>query len=306
MKMNLNASIPIGFFLSKKKQNDSSKNQLIDYYEKAGPDYKAWSPNFNMHFGYYRKWMNPFNREAMLQEMNKVVLGKLKIKKNHVANLVDMGCGMGTTLRQASCEFPNIRCTGVTLVPWQKKQAETLNDQLNQNDNIQILLENYTSTSLPSSSVDHVIAIESSCYATGADKQDLLTEIHRVLKPGGTFVIADGFLKTKKRMPNILKSTYSRLCKSWALSELGNIEEVKKTANELRFSNVFAQDISWRVAPSVAHVPSTVIRFLLKQLFSKERMNKYRWDNLISPLLTMVLGLHRSFFGYYLVSGEKL
>ena len=33
------------------------------YYEEAGPDYAAWSPHFNMHFGFFRWGMNPFNRE---------------------------------------------------------------------------------------------------------------------------------------------------------------------------------------------------------------------------------------------------
>ena len=36
------------------------------YYEEAGPDYAAWSPGFNMHFGFFRWGMNPFHREAML------------------------------------------------------------------------------------------------------------------------------------------------------------------------------------------------------------------------------------------------
>ena len=29
------------------------------YYEEAGPDYAAWSPHFNMHFGFFRWGINP-------------------------------------------------------------------------------------------------------------------------------------------------------------------------------------------------------------------------------------------------------
>jgi hypothetical protein len=39
--------------------------------------------------------------------------------------------------------------------------------------------------------------------------------------------------------------------------------------------------------------------------FGKEPMTKERWDNLKSPLFTMVLGSARSHFGYYLISGTK-
>jgi hypothetical protein len=32
---------------------------LEQYYREAGPDYEAWSREFNMHFGYYRVGANP-------------------------------------------------------------------------------------------------------------------------------------------------------------------------------------------------------------------------------------------------------
>jgi hypothetical protein len=43
---------------------------LEQYYREAGPDYAAWSREFNMHFGYYRAGSNPLHREAMLEQMN--------------------------------------------------------------------------------------------------------------------------------------------------------------------------------------------------------------------------------------------
>ncbi|MEM9338903.1 MAG: methyltransferase domain-containing protein [Bacteroidota bacterium] len=194
----------------------------------------------------------------------------------------------------------------MTLVPWQKQEAEKLNKRAGLENRIQILTEDYTATSISNNSVDHVMAIESGCYAKGADKADLLAEIHRILKPGGSFVIADGFLKSKKRQGLVLRKAYEQLCRSWALTELGNINEVLEKIDQLGFENVNAQNISWKVAPSVAHVPHTVISFLMKQFFfGKDKMTKERWDNLKSPLLTMVLGLHQRHFGYYLVKGQK-
>ena len=41
------------------------------YYEEAGPDYAAWSPHFNMHFGFFRWGMNPLKREAMLEQIDR-------------------------------------------------------------------------------------------------------------------------------------------------------------------------------------------------------------------------------------------
>ncbi len=304
--MTINKSFLFSAYHTQGNISLAQNDPLIDYYEKAGPDYKEWSSNFNMHFGYHERGMNPFNREEMLQKMNEKVLSSLGIDGNSPASIVDMGCGLGATLRYASPRFPKLKCHGVTIVPWQKQKADQLNSLAPETSPIKIVLEDYVKTGFADESVDHVIAIESGCYAEGTNKAHLLKEIHRILKPGGSFVMADGFLKTTKPLRGFLGVAYRQLCRSWALSELGVIGEIRKELNRLDFSQIKCRDISWRVAPSVAHVPLTVVKFLLKQsLFSKKSMNKERWDNLKSPLLTMVLGLHQSQFGYFLVTGIK-
>jgi len=48
---------------------DPGHSRLIAYYEQAGPDFAQWSAGFNMHFGYYRRGLNPLDRESMLNEL---------------------------------------------------------------------------------------------------------------------------------------------------------------------------------------------------------------------------------------------
>src|SRR5271154_240123 len=72
---------------------------LEQYYSEAGPDYAAWSPEFNMHFGYYRAGTNPLDREAMLEQMNAEVLARLQVDGIVEPQLLDLGCGLGATLR---------------------------------------------------------------------------------------------------------------------------------------------------------------------------------------------------------------
>jgi MPBQ/MSBQ methyltransferase len=284
----------------------SKKEQIINYYEKAGRDYYAWSKKYNMHFGYFEKGINPFSRELMLDNLNKKVFQKLRI--NSPSAIADFGCGLGATLRYGATHYPQNTFKGVTIVPWQAEQAEILNkkDSSHPAKSIELIVGDYCHTPFESNSLDAVYAIESSCYATGNSKSDLLKEIHRVLKPGGRFVISDGFIKKKIDPNSFLGSAYTQLCNSWALTELGNIHDVHQYLKTLDFDNIEIEDISMKVAPSVAHVPYTVISFLIRELlFGKESMNKERWDNLKSPLLTMVLGSARSSFGYYFVSGTK-
>ena len=79
---------------------------LEQYYREAGPDYAAWSREFNMHFGYYRAGLNPLRRESMLEQMNTEVLVRLNV--NHLAEpqLLDLGCGLGATLRSFARRLP--------------------------------------------------------------------------------------------------------------------------------------------------------------------------------------------------------
>ncbi|MEM7106600.1 MAG: methyltransferase domain-containing protein [Bacteroidota bacterium] len=280
--------------------------KLLTYYEDAGPDYGHWSKNFNMHFGYYQCGINPFNREALLDNMNKRVFEELHPKDFSGTLLVDLGCGLGATLRSFRKTIIKTKLTGVTIVPWQVEKARALNHLDERNHNIKILTADYSDTPLEDNSVDYIVAIESACHASGPSKLVLLKEMHRILRPGGRFVIADGFRKTHRMLKGILKKAYQTLCSSWAIEQLGNILEVEKSLKALGFVELHKRDISWRVAPSVAHVPGTVFTFLMKQLFDKNsKMTPQRWNNLKSPLLTMFVGLARKEFGYYMISGTK-
>jgi ubiquinone/menaquinone biosynthesis C-methylase UbiE len=283
----------------------TKKERIVNYYEKAGRDYYAWSSQYNMHFGFYRWGMNPFARETMLDQLNWQVLERLKLNSKLPQTCVDFGCGLGTTLRHGGKHFPNVSFKGITIVPWQVDQARKLNKEGGYKS-IEIIEADYCRTPLETNSVDAVYAIESSCYATGDTKFDLLSEIHRVLKPGGRFVIADGFVKEEIPPNRFLHRIYQELCSSWALTELGNIVSVEQQLRKLNFANIEVEDVSMNIAPSVVHVPFTVLLFLINELlFGKEKMTKERWGNLKSPLLTMILGLARRYFGYYFVSGLK-
>src|SRR5260221_6250301 len=92
---------------------------LEQYYREAGPDYAAWSREFNMHFGYYRGGVNPVRRETMLEQMNAEVLARLKLEGIAEPQLLDLGCGLGATLRSFALRLPQAQLLGSTRVPLQ-------------------------------------------------------------------------------------------------------------------------------------------------------------------------------------------
>ena len=67
-----------------------------------------------------------------------------------------------------------------------------------------------------------------------------------------------------------------------------------------------AEDISWRISPSVLHVPRVTLKFLAGELLlRRKKLNSVRWGHIVAFLLAPWIGLGRRYFGYYLVTARK-
>lgn len=290
-----------------KSINSTTKARIIRYFEGAGLDYSEWSSAFNMHFGYYSRGMNPFNLEALLDNMNAKVLRELQIQNYEKPIVLDLGCGLGTSSRYMAKQLEQATFYGLTITPWQIKYGAKLTAEAGLQNQVHHLEASYTNIPMPDNSVDAAFAIESACYATGAKKLDFLKELHRVLKPGGRFVITDGFRKHSKPLPWLLDKIYQKNLKCWALEELANIHACTKALKTLGFEHVHVEDASWKVAPSFAYVPWITLKFLTKHLWKGTftSLDQERINNATAPILGMLMGASRPHFGYYILSGRK-
>jgi len=260
---------------------------LEQYYSEAGPDYAAWSPEFNMHFGYYCGGANPFDREAMLEQMNAEVLMRLQLDAVTEPQLLDLGCGLGATLRSFARRLPSANLLGVTRVPWQVEQARTLNAAASCGERVEVIEGDYEDiTLLRPSSFDGVYALESSCHAHGTDKGQLLEQAHRLLKPGGRIVVADGFLKDGHFTSRLQQRIYRKLCECWVIEELAHLDSFTARLEQLGFTNITVEHLQFRVAPSVLHIPWVTLKFLLTDVvFGQREMTRARWNNVLAPVL---------------------
>jgi MPBQ/MSBQ methyltransferase len=279
---------------------------LEEYYSEAGPDYAAWSPEFNMHFGFYRAGANPFNREAMLEQMNAEVFTRLHVDGIPAPRLLDLGCGLGATLRSFARRMPQARLLGLTRVPWQVEHARTLNEQAGHGDRIRIIDGDYEDTILPRALYDGVYALESSCHAHGSDKAALLSEAHRLLRPGGHLVIADGFLASNRFVTPLQQRIYRKLCECWVIEELAQLQLFTARLEQLGFTNVVVERLQLRVAPSVLHIPWVTLRFLLTDVvFGQRRMTRARWNNVIAPVLLPLVSAPLGPMTYCMITATK-
>jgi MPBQ/MSBQ methyltransferase len=271
--------------------------ETTNFYNEATEDYEFWSPDFNMHFGYYSPFRtNPFRRDSMLNEMNRQIFTRL----GNAKNLCDLGCGMGGTMRYGLRNNTKLKITGLTLSDFQATEG----NKLLKGYNGQINIGDYNNTGFANDSFDGVLAIESFCHSGHSTAS--FKEAYRILKPGAKLVVADAFLKKDFSELCIGGSyCYKGLCDGWSLEKLGNIHAVKKMLTNIGFKNINIEDVSFRVAPSVLHVPLAITGFIVKKLFKGESLKPHSLQNLKGSLFALLSGVQMNNFGYYIISCTK-
>jgi hypothetical protein len=96
----------------------------------------------------------------MLEQMNREVFDRLRVTAEH-PRILDMGCGLGATLRSIARQLPSVDLHGVTLVPWQLEQGRRLNQSTPQSAAITLNLGDYERTAFTSETFDSIYAIDS-------------------------------------------------------------------------------------------------------------------------------------------------
>jgi len=288
------------------RKKDSYK-EISQYYDVAGPDYEMWSKHFNMHFGYANSFTDIFFLERMLNNMNEQVLQQLKINPGDNTVIADLGCGVGTVARHTARKFPLAKITAVTISDYQIRKGQSLIDRDDLEQQVSIIKDNFENLHITDETFTHAYAIESACHANGPDKEFFIGEMARVLKKGGRFCIADGFLKHDRQLPRFFSFLYRKIINYWALPCFGDINQFQQKLKENGLENISIKEISFRIAPSVAYVPWTCLKFFATEIWRNKslRMKKERWHNVYAPVLGMILGLYRKHFGYYIISGNK-
>jgi MPBQ/MSBQ methyltransferase len=280
---------------------------LEQYYSEAGPDYGAWSREFNMHFGYYRAGMNPLHRETMLEQMNAEVLTRLQLDGIDQPQLLDLGCGLGATLRSFARGLPKAQLLGVTRVPWQVEQARALNEAAGCVQSVRVIEGDYEDPGLlQECSYDGVYALESSCHAHGADKGALLRQAYRPLRPGGRLVVADGFLANRGFISRLQQRVYRKLCECWVIEELADLHLFTTRLEQLGFREITVEHLQMRVAPSVLHIPWVTVKFLMADVVCGNRaMTRARWNNVIAPVLLPLVSAPLGPVTYCMITAMK-
>jgi ubiquinone/menaquinone biosynthesis C-methylase UbiE len=251
----------------------SNAPDIIDYYNKCQWQYDmVWNADatLSLHYGYHDRHNQGHTRA--IKNMNHIVATIAKVTTND--KVLDMGCGVGGSAIMIAKEFGAI-VTGININEMQLNRARASAEKCGVSDHTTFLNRDYIDTELPNESFDVVWAIESFCHAE--NKQDVLTEVWRVLKRGGRLIVADAF---KKKLDSASENPMDtkEACNRWAIPDLAEVNQFSQDLQNIGFHNIQVKDIKKAIWPSarrlyrlaIMWIPLSYIIALGRKLFGED------------------------------------
>lgn len=242
---------------------DITKRGVIKYYKKNKYMFYRWmakSKNGMMHLGlsedgtcikdkFYGYYQVDFIHDY--------------IRKENCTTILEIGSGQGANLCYLANKNKHCSFLGVDLYPSIDKKL----------DNVTLFSGDYHNLEMiKDGSVDLVYAIETLCYST--NKNQVFQEINRVLKPGGLFIIFDGYANKRRSLLTDLELEVMDIMeKGWALDTFEFVDNMDKYIANNHFEIVEKENMKNKLQ---AHVDSYKER--LDQLF------KYKMLFKVAPL----------------------
>ncbi|GAA3402852.1 SAM-dependent methyltransferase [Pseudarthrobacter polychromogenes] len=207
---------------------------VADHYDELDPIYRrVWGEH--VHHGLWAT-----GRETPAEAVEALVdtVGdRLRLMPGEAC--VDIGCGYGSTAGRLAVTR-RVRVTGFTLSAEQAHYAAA-----HPVPDVDIRLRDWLANGLPDASADAAWAIESSEHMV--DKPRFFAEAHRVLSPGGRFVVCAWLAETDATGWKV-RRLLEPICREGRLPSMGTREEYEAMAVAAGFVITGYEDVSRRVA----------------------------------------------------------
>ena len=217
------------------------------YYADIWSMFAQWwcsEETLGLHYALYDHDAKTF-KEATLN-MNKYVGELLGLQQTKNMKILDAGCGVGGTSMYLAQRFPNASFKGITISPLQIELANHFVKE-KQITNAEFTLKSFVDTGFADNSFDGIFALESITYAKNAN--NVIDELHRVLKPGGKLVIIDGLLNDVT-LNSVMQKIYDDFCIARGFSDPPHLDDLEEYIRKKGFSNINHKDLSKQVAKS--------------------------------------------------------
>ncbi|MGG6294799.1 methyltransferase domain-containing protein [Leptolyngbya sp. AN02str] len=223
----------------------SLQERIRQFYDQSSNLWEqVWGEH--MHHGYYGAdgTQTKDRRQAQIDLIEELIRWA---GVQSASQIVDVGCGIGGSSVYLAEKF-GARATGITLSPVQAARAKER--AATAKVNAEFLVADALQMPFPDNTFDLVWSLESGEHMP--DKTQFLRECYRVLKPGGTFILATWCHRsTTPNTPltpdehQLLNKIYQVYCLPGVIS----LPEYEQIAMSLSFQTIRTADWSAAVAP---------------------------------------------------------
>ena len=282
------------FSLEKIRTQGLGADQVIAYYEECSPAYrKHHSSEGAMHLAISAD--GRFHAKDFYGQLDRLATAWPAEPPHEV---LELGFGQGFNLSHLAARFPGVRFTGIDLTPGNQALARQRLEQLGLS-NVVLTEGDFHQLPYADCSFDHVYAVEAFCYARDLPKA--LAEVGRVLRPGGTFTLFDGYLTRRPETLSVDEALAAELlAKGMALDTFQLVDDVVAAACDAGLNSLGVTSFDAEVAPNLRRLErltGAVIRFPWLGRRALARRSPMRGRNVIAGYLmysTVALG----FTGY--------
>ncbi len=250
------------------KTAKATKEEVRRYYAATTEDYLKYYQtdwHHHMHFGFDRDLPKDGNPTEQLVKYMSQLAG---IDSNDT--VLDAGCGVGGSAIWINSQF-QCQAIGNTLVPEQAQLAKkfAVAKKSSTGKTAKFIVNDFQIPAFKPNSFNVIWALES--FDHSPDKGEWTRQMHRLLKPGGRLIIADGF-QAMTAISIQQKNAYQGFLKGWAVPHLCSFEEMKRYGAEAGFDCAYEEDISKDIMPHSRAIFRFGLLFIpLRWLFFKLR-----------------------------------
>lgn len=218
--------------------------RIVQYYDTTSWEYGLvlmLKYHHGMHFGYYDDTHKTYPEASL--NLNRVLADLGGIKKG--MHVLDAGCGIGGSSVWLARER-GATVVGITLSHKQCASAQSFAKRRGVSDATSFFVQDFTQTNFSDKSFDVVWAIESVCYAR--KKIAFLKEAYRLLRPGGSLIVADGF-RSKRHYTKSEEQLMRTWLDGWVVPDIDHHEDFVKHMRHVGFNNIRYQNATPHVLP---------------------------------------------------------
>jgi SAM-dependent methyltransferase len=173
-------------------------------------------------------------------------------------DVLELACGNGYNLRLLAGSDPSRRLVGIDLVGAQVRRA---NRALAGLPGARAVVGDFQALPFADASQDAVFVVESLCHAT--DLALAFAQVARVLRPGGRFVVVDGWrTEAFDGLPAVVRDATVAIERAMAVSAGQSLTQWKRAASACGLRVAEELDLTAQIAPNLERLAAIAGRFL--------------------------------------------